>query len=332
MYPLHWEADVLLADGGVVHLRPSGPADTEAIRGMHGRSSAKTLYMRYFTAVRRISDRQIEFFTDVDHDSRVGLVAVLGGEIIAAGTYHRYPVGDTDAAEAAFLVEDSQQGRGLGSILLEHLAAAAQERGVRRFTAEVLSQNTKMLRVFMDAGYTVHREYDSGVVELVFDIEPTEKSRAVMTAREHRAEARSIARLLAPRSIAVIGASDEPATLGRDRAGEPVARRLLRAGVPGDPGRRVGAGGAGVRQRHRHPGSGRPGRGDGARPERRRGGPGVPGQGGPRPGGDDGGLRRRRTGRRTTRSGSWSRWPAMPGCGCSARTAWVWSTPIRRCG
>ena len=140
---------------------------------------------------------------------------MLGGEIIAAGTYHRYPVGDTDAAEAAFLVEDSQQGRGLGSILLEHLAAAAQERGVRRFTAEVLSQNTKMLRVFMDAGYTVHREYDSGVVELGFDIAPTEKSRAVMTAREHRAEARSIARLLSPRSIAVIGASDEPGALGR---------------------------------------------------------------------------------------------------------------------
>ena len=112
-------------------------------------------------------------------------------------------------------MEDSQHGRGLGSILLEHLAAAARERGVRRFTAEVLSQNTKMLRVFMDAGYTVHRTYDSGVVELVFDIDPTERSRAVMTAREHRAEARSIARLLAPRSIAVIGASHQRGTLGR---------------------------------------------------------------------------------------------------------------------
>jgi predicted N-acetyltransferase YhbS len=117
VYPLHWEADVLLADGGVAHLRPSGPADGAAIRALHDRSSAKTLYMRYFSAISTVSDRQIEFFTDVDYDSRVGLVAVLGGEIIAAGTYHRYTVGDTDAAEAAFLVEDSQQGRGLGSIL-----------------------------------------------------------------------------------------------------------------------------------------------------------------------------------------------------------------------
>src|SRR5664279_2313732 len=202
-YPLHWEADVLLADGGVAHLRPSGPADTEAIRAMHGRSSARTLYLRYFSAIGTVSEEQVAFFADVDHDSKVGLVAELGGAIIGAGTYHRDPVGDTDAADVAFLVEDSQQSRGLGSILLEHLAAAAQERGIRRFTAEVLSQNTKMLRVFIDAGYAVPREYDSGVVDLVFDIEPTEKSRAVMTAREHRAEARSIARLLSPRSIAV---------------------------------------------------------------------------------------------------------------------------------
>ena len=131
-YPLHWEADVLLADGGVAHLRPSGPADAEAIRAMHGRSSAKTLYMRYFSAVSDVSDQQIEVFTDVDYDSRVGLVAVLGGADDRGRDLPPRPVRDTDAAEAAFLVEDSQQGRGLGSILLEHLAAAARERGIRR--------------------------------------------------------------------------------------------------------------------------------------------------------------------------------------------------------
>ena len=114
VYPLDWEADVLLADGGVAHLRPCGPADADAIRAMHGRLSAKTLYLRYFSAVSTISEEKIEIFTDVDYDSRVGLVAELGGENIAAGTYHRDPVGDTDSAEAAFLVEDSQQGAGAG--------------------------------------------------------------------------------------------------------------------------------------------------------------------------------------------------------------------------
>jgi hypothetical protein len=79
VYPLQWEADVLLTDGGVAHLRPSGPADADAIRALHARSSAKTLYLRYFSPVSTVSDRTIEIFTDVDYDSRVGLVAVMGG-------------------------------------------------------------------------------------------------------------------------------------------------------------------------------------------------------------------------------------------------------------
>ena len=213
-YPEHWEADVLLADGGVVHLRPSGPADAEEIRAMHGRMSARTLYLRYFSVFSEVSDEQVSLFTSVDYHDSAGIVAVLGGQIIAAGTYHRNQHGDIDAAEVAFLVEDAQQRRGLGSILLEHLAAAAEERGIRRFTAEVLGENTSMMRVFLDAGYSVRREYDSGVVDLVFDIQPTERSRAVIISREHRAEARSIARLLSPRSIAVIGASVERSKLG----------------------------------------------------------------------------------------------------------------------
>ncbi len=214
-YPQQWEADVVLADGGVAHVRPATPADAAEIRAMHGRVSARSLYLRYFSAVKEVSDAQVAVFTDVDHDTAIGLVVVLGGEIIAAGTAHRNTAtGDSESAEVAFLVEDSQQGRGLGSILLEHLAAAAQERGIRRFTAEVLGENTQMVRVFIDAGYSVHREYDSGVIDLVFDIAPTDKARAVVLSREHRAEARSIARLVSPRSIAVIGASTDPSKIG----------------------------------------------------------------------------------------------------------------------
>ncbi len=213
-YPQHWEADVLLADGGVVHLRPSGPADAAEIRAMHGRMSARTLYLRYFSALSEVSDAQVSLFTSVDYCDSAGIVAVLGGNLIAASTYHRNKTGDTESAEVAFLVEDAQQRRGLGAILLEHLAAAAEERGIRRFTAEVLGENTSMMRVFTDAGYSVRREYDSGVVDLIFDIHPTEQSRAVIISREHRAEARSIARLLSPRSIAVIGASTDRSKLG----------------------------------------------------------------------------------------------------------------------
>ncbi len=225
-YPQQWEADVVLADGGTVHLRPTGPADTELLRQMHARMSDRTKYLRYFTAVNEISDRQLQVFTDVDYDAAAGLVAVLGTELIAAGTYHRDP-GGTEA-EVAFVVEDAHQRRGLGSILLEHLAAAAQERGIRRFTAEVLAGNPQMLRVFTDAGYSVRREYGDGILEVVFDIAPTDESRAVMHSRERRAEARSVHRLLNPRSVAVVGASNDPLKLGHA-----VLQNLIRAGFTG---------------------------------------------------------------------------------------------------
>ena len=96
------------------------------------------------------------------------------------------------------MVEDAHQGRGIGSVLLEHLAEAARENGITRFVAEVLPQNGGMLRVFSDFGYQVQRQYADGVVHLSFPIAPTEKSREVQESREHRTEARSIARLLQP--------------------------------------------------------------------------------------------------------------------------------------
>ena len=100
--------------------------------------------------------------------------------------------------------------------------------GIRRFTAEVLGENQTMLRVFIDAGYAVTREFSSGVVDLGFDIKPTESSLAVIASREYRAESRSIARFLAPRSVAVIGASNETRKLGHA-----VLVNLLRAGFTG---------------------------------------------------------------------------------------------------
>ncbi len=225
--PEHWEADVVLSDGGPVHLRPVRPTDGPAIAAMHARASDRTRYQRYFTAVGPLSDTQVALFTEVDQHDAIGLVAQWGEELIAVGTCHRDPQ-DPRSAEVAFVVEDAQQRRGLGSILLEHLAAAASERQITRFTASVLAGNTGMLRVFADAGYAVHREISSGIVDLIFDIAPTRQSRAVTRAREQRAEARSVARLLTPRTVAVIGASDRPGTIGHA-----VLAHLLAAGFTG---------------------------------------------------------------------------------------------------
>jgi acyl-CoA synthetase (NDP forming)/GNAT superfamily N-acetyltransferase len=211
-YPVQWEAYVLASDGGIVHVRPVRPDDADQLVALHARLSDRTRYLRYFGAYPRISPRDLYRSTHVDHDNRVVLVAETGGEIVAVSLYDRI-AGTTDA-EVAFLVEDAQQGRGIGSVLLEHLAAAARERGVRRFVAEVLAENPRMVRVFLDAGYSATHQYERAVVHLTFPIEPTEESVAVAYERERRAEARSVERLLTPRSVAVLGASSDPGKVG----------------------------------------------------------------------------------------------------------------------
>jgi acyl-CoA synthetase (NDP forming)/RimJ/RimL family protein N-acetyltransferase len=224
--PAHWEADVIAADGGTVHLRPICPEDADGLVGLMERSSDQTRYYRFFGPMKKLSDRDLFRFTHVDHVDRVAFVLMLGGELIGVGRYDRLP--HTDEAEVAFLIEDAHQGRGLGSVLLEHLAAAARERGIARFVAEVLAQNARMVRVFLDAGYEPRREYEDGVIHLTFPIAQTETAIAVAYEREQRSESRSIARLLTPSSVAVVGASNDEGKLGNV-----LLRNLLEYGFDG---------------------------------------------------------------------------------------------------
>ena len=225
-YPSHWEADVVLADGGTVHLRPISPDDAERLRQMHSRLSPDTVYMRFFSMVRILAARDVERLTTVDHDDRVAFIALLRDEMLAVVRYDRLP-GTTDA-EVAVVVEDAQQGRGLGPLLLEHLAAAGEERGVERFVANVLPSNRRMLEVFKSAGFEIERHMADGYVELFYPIRRTAASIGVSRSREHRAEARSVARLLSPKAVAVVGASRE-----RGTAGHEVFRSLLAHGFEG---------------------------------------------------------------------------------------------------
>ncbi|MFG1951304.1 GNAT family N-acetyltransferase [Micromonospora sp. NPDC048830] len=198
--------DVLLSDGSTVQLRPIGPDDAPGIVAMHARFSERTRYLRYFSPYPRIPERDLERFVNVDHRDREAFVVLAGGRIVAVGRYERLGP-QAPEAEVAFVVEDAYQGRGIGSVLLEHLADAARRAGIVHFVAEVLPANGAMQRVFADFGYQVQRQYADGVVHLDFPIAPTEATLEVQRGREHRTEARSIARLLAPRGIAVYGAS-----------------------------------------------------------------------------------------------------------------------------
>ncbi|MDF1603180.1 bifunctional GNAT family N-acetyltransferase/acetate--CoA ligase family protein [Nocardioides sp. YIM 152315] len=210
--PAHWEADVLLRDGRTAHIRPIRPDDREVFVEFYARVSDQSKYYRFFSPMPRLSERDVDRFIHVDHVERVAFVLTLQGGIIAVG---RYDVIKPGEAEVAFLVEDRHQGRGIGQLLLEHLAQAGRERGVERFVAEVLPDNTRMIQTFRDAGYRVASEYEEGVLQLEFSIDPTDTAIGLMSAREHRAEAASIERFFNPRSVAVIGASRRQETIGQ---------------------------------------------------------------------------------------------------------------------
>ncbi|MGC5627144.1 GNAT family N-acetyltransferase [Georgenia sp. Z1344] len=224
--PAQWEADVVLRDGATMHIRPISPDDAEALADFHAAQSERSQYLRFFAPMPRLSPSDVHRFTNVDHDRRVALVLTEGPSIRGVG---RYDVVEDGTAEVAFAVADSEQGRGLGSILLEHVVAAARERGVHTFVADVLPDNTQMIRVFSDAGYEVRSRYDDGVVAIEIPLRSTGRSWEVLAERERRAESLSMHTLTAARG-AVVVALDES---GRAMASRVLARARAAAGEGG---------------------------------------------------------------------------------------------------
>jgi acyl-CoA synthetase (NDP forming)/RimJ/RimL family protein N-acetyltransferase len=210
-YPAHWEADVVLRDGRTAHMRPIAPEDAEGLVEFYAEVSDQSKYFRFFAPMPQLSEKDVRRFTHVDHRARVAFVLTVAEKITAIASYELIEPGE---AEVAFLVQDAHQGRGMGQLLLEHLAQAARENGVHRFVAEVLPENQRMLQVFHEAGYQVTGGWDEGTMHLEFNIDPTDTALGVMAAREHRAEAASIDAFLSARSVAVIGASRRSDTIG----------------------------------------------------------------------------------------------------------------------
>jgi acyl-CoA synthetase (NDP forming)/GNAT superfamily N-acetyltransferase len=201
-YPAEWEADVVLADGGVARLRPIRPDDADLLVAFYDRVSPQSKYLRFFAPYPRLSQKDVARFTQVDYVDRVAFILTVGEDMIAVGRYDRL---ENDQAEVAFLVEDAHQGRGIAQLLLEHLAEAARERGITGFVAEILPENRRMAQVFSDAGYRVTRGFEDGVLLVEFPILPTDTQVGVMERREHRAEGASMERLLTPERVVVLG-------------------------------------------------------------------------------------------------------------------------------
>ncbi len=164
--------------------------------------------------------------TDVDYVDRMALVALRGDELIGVARYDRWR--HRSEAEVAFFVDDANHGRGLATVLLEHLAVRAREVGLTGFTASVLPSNRKMIGVFTQAGFETATRFADGIVEVRLGISPTPEAEAAIDARARAAASEAVRRLLSPRSVAVIGASRDPGKVGHE-----VVRNLLRAGFQG---------------------------------------------------------------------------------------------------
>jgi acetate---CoA ligase (ADP-forming) len=202
--------DVVLRDGSTLRLRPTSPADTSALLSFFTRLSPESRYLR-FQGAGTVDGRTVEPFTHSD-TAAVSLVGELAGDVVALATFVR--LRDPRRAEVAFAVADELQGRGVGTRLLERLAARAARSGVEEFVAQVLPQNGAMLKVFGDAGFATTRQLDGGVVEVRLAIAATDAYRAARDERDHVAVARSLAPFFTPSSVAVIGASARRGTIG----------------------------------------------------------------------------------------------------------------------
>lgn len=167
-YPAELAGDVILLDGTPASIRPIRPDDAAALVAFHDRLSSETVYRRFFGIHPHLARNEVERFTHVDYRDRLALVAEIEGRLAAVARYDRRP--GTDRAEVAFVVADAYQHLGLGTYLLERLAAAARDRGVAFFEAETLARNYLMREVFRHAGYPCEERQVDGVVEVKFPI------------------------------------------------------------------------------------------------------------------------------------------------------------------
>jgi acyl-CoA synthetase (NDP forming)/GNAT superfamily N-acetyltransferase len=207
--PLLTPADVLLADGSIAVVRPLRPGDGRALHLLHEDVSDEAIRLRFFSAARRAAHAYVDHLLAAP--DTLSLVVERHGRVIGLGTAE--PI-TSERAEVAFLVADDARGCGVGTLLLEHLAALALARGFTELEADVLTENHAMLTVFSDAGYTRRRSFDLGTVVLTLGTGVTEESARRADDRDFLAEARSLAPLLHPSSVAVVGARSDGTGIG----------------------------------------------------------------------------------------------------------------------
>jgi acetyl coenzyme A synthetase (ADP forming)-like protein len=211
-----YSISVALKDGSGLHLRPILMSDEERLLALFSRMSKQTIYLRFHHVLTYMSKEEARRFCTVDYVDTFALVGTLGEgldeRIIAVGRYARQP--GANRAQIAFEVEDKYQGLGIGTHLLDQLAYIARDNGMTMFEAEVLAENKDMMNVLINSGFEMKRTYQGTTYIGLLDLAPTEVVEQKSFEREKFSSIASLRAFLNPRSVAVIGASRRPNTIG----------------------------------------------------------------------------------------------------------------------
>ncbi len=210
---------VVLRDGALAVMREMSADDHDALLALHEGLSPRTLYLRFFSASKLSASRYVTRLVRPGTGDHGAVVLEAAGRLVGVAAYECIeedltPVGAEGVAEIAFLVADDQHGRGIGTLLMEHLAALARMRGINRFVAETLPDNAPMLDVLKQAGYTVTFRRSLDTVQVSIDLTPGPNVLSALDQHERAATCANLMPLLRPRSVAIVGASSRPRTVG----------------------------------------------------------------------------------------------------------------------
>jgi acyl-CoA synthetase (NDP forming)/GNAT superfamily N-acetyltransferase len=226
-------AYALLTDGTTIEIRAARPEDFAAVRELHAKMSPDNLYLRFFSMSPAAAEQEARRICRDPGSDHAALLAVLDGEVVGCGAWELAGDG-SGPAEVAMTVADDMHNRGIGTLLLEHLISLARGQGVRAFAAETLTENTLMLQVFANAGLRAHRTLEDGVYDLTFPLPAGEGDtdldayRDAVAERERSAGVASLRHVLAPASVAIIGAGRRPGSVGRA-----ILHNIITGGFPG---------------------------------------------------------------------------------------------------
>ncbi|KPK23671.1 MAG: hypothetical protein AMJ70_02895 [Dehalococcoidia bacterium SG8_51_3] len=216
-YPSKYETEVLLKDGSRILLRPIRQDDVERWLSFFQRQSEQTKYLRFQRDPGEMGPEDALRFCTVDYKNTFALVGEVQREkrkeIIAIGRYYRLP--NKRSARVAFAIEDAYHGKGIGTRLIEWLANAARDNGITAFEGDVLAENERMMAVLRDYGFHIDSELKGGVYHVTITIARSRRVERKEAERERLSTIASIRNVLSPRSVAVIGASRQPGSIGQ---------------------------------------------------------------------------------------------------------------------